>query len=1055
MLLADSPPAAAVAPPSSSPHRLVEADPTIALRRRLAAPHLWSPTPEAAVSLLPIARDNRGEMGGRVASPTFVGRVEELELLEAARRRAADGEPAVVLVGGEAGVGKTRLVAELTSRCATEGTPVLVGGCVPVGDGALPYAPIVEALRALLGDVGVGVVRELVGPSWPEVARLLPALGEPDRSGLSDQAAQARLFELLLGLLGRLGEQTPLVLVVEDLHWADRSTRDLLAFLTRNLRRERILVVVTYRNDEPGQQRLGPFLAELERAGRVERIELSRLDQIQTGAQLVAILEAVPAAELVEAVFARSEGNPFFTEELLAAVQAGSGELPATVRDLLRGRVQALPERAQQLLEVVAVAGRPVSHRLLAAAASVDDQLVEALRAAVGSQLLVTVPGEDGYEVRHALLREVIDADLLPGERARLHAGLARALTERPELADASPAGAAAELAVHWDAAGDPPQALPARIRAGVAAEGAHAFAEAARHFQRALVLWDRVPDRGRPAGLDRVDLLARTADATAFAGAAQAATGLLEDALGWVDAAAEPVRAAVLLARLGDHRRVAGDEAGALAAFEQAERLLAGTPPSAERARVLAAYAYALGLGVRPEEAIGRSEEAVACARAVGARREEAIALRVLASDLAALGQADRAISLALEARALAEDLDDAETVIGTYLAVTFVLKLVGRQRGVLKEAQQGYQRACEFGLERATGSFVANTLANCLLDTGRWTECERLTRELLAGDRWGAFNLHNALGRLLSRRGEFAAAREQLHLALRLSPPFFSDWAWLGLGELALWEGRHDEAAAAVAEGLGWCAERDPEGILPDVSSPWYSLALRLEAERAERAAARQAPEEVAEAQRRAIPILAALDRLATARAPQARYPPVAAHVRVAQAERSRLEGRSDPGRWEAAAAAWERLEHPYDAAYARFRQAEALLAAGGSRQQAETALRAAHQTTVALGAAPLRREVELLAQRGRLRLEEPEDTTASPEVRPSPTTSLGLTRREVEVLALVAEGRTNRQIGQALFITPKTASIHVSRILAKLGVTGRGEAAAIAHRLGLDKP
>ena len=226
----------------------------------------------AAVSLRPGTRDNSGEMGGRVASPTFVGRVEELQTLEAARVRAADGGPAVVLVGGEAGVGKTRLVAELSSRCLADGIRVLSGGCVPVGEGALPYAPIVEILRALLAVLGANAVRGLVGPSWPEVARLLPALGEPDRIGLSDQAAQARLFELLLGLFGRLSDQGPLVLVVEDLHWADQSTRDLLAFLIRNLRRERILVVVTYRNDEPGQEHLGPYLAELDRGGPVRRL---------------------------------------------------------------------------------------------------------------------------------------------------------------------------------------------------------------------------------------------------------------------------------------------------------------------------------------------------------------------------------------------------------------------------------------------------------------------------------------------------------------------------------------------------------------------------------------------------------------------------------------------------------------------------------------------------------------------------------------------------------------------------------------------------------------
>jgi DNA-binding CsgD family transcriptional regulator len=992
-------------------------------------------------------------MGGRMASPTFVGRVEELQVLEAARRRAANGDPAVVLVGGEAGVGKTRLVAELTSRYAN-GVRVLIGGCVPVGGDGLPFAPIMEALRPLPEKLSPDTVRELVGPSWRELAPLLPALGEPE-AGPAGQVAQARLFELLFGLLARLSEQSLVVLVVEDLHWADQSTRDLLAFLVRNLRRERILLVATYRNDEPRTDRLGPWLAELDRGGPVQRLELARLDRAETVAQLVGILGAVPATDLVDELFGRSEGNPFFTEELLAAVQAGTGALPPTLRDLLGGRVQLLPEQAQRVLAVAAVAGRQVPHRLLAAVADLDErELAKALRVVVANQLVVTRPGEDGYQLRHALLRDAVEADLLPGERARLHADYARTLTDQPELADAAPAVAAAELAVHWDAAGEPAQALAARIEAGLAAEHAHAFAEAARHFQRALVLRDRAPDRARPARLDPVDLLAHTADATAFAGAAQPAAELLKQALGRVDPAAEPLRAAVLLARLGDHRRAAGDEAGMLAAFEQAERLLAGTPPSAERARVLAAHAYTLGLSLRPEEAITRSEEAVACARAVGARREEAKALRVLAGDLAALGQPDRAITLALEARVIAEDVDDAETIIGTHQAVTFALMLVGRQRDALEEAQQGFQRARELGLERATGSFVANTLANTLLDTGRWTECERLCRELLAGDRWGAFNLHNALGRLLSRRGEFAAAREQLQTALRLSPPFFSDWAWRGLAELALSEGRHDEAAAAVAQGLRWCTERDPEGTLPDVSSPWYSLALRLEADRAEQAEARHAPGEVPEAWQRATPVLAAMDRLATARAPQARYLPVVAHLQVAQAERSRLEGRSDPERWQAAAAAWEQLEHPYDAAYARFRQAEALLAQRGSRLQAEQVLRSAHRTAVTLGAGPLRREIELLGQRGRLDFQEQTDTAAAAEAPPSPAAPLGLTRREAEVLALVAAGRTNRQIGQALFITPKTAGVHVSRILAKLGVTGRGEAAAIAHRLGLDK-
>src|SRR6266511_3152143 len=951
---------------------------------RVDLPIFMAPTTYAPVPLQSQRRDNPGEMGGRVASPTLVGRVEELRILKAARSRAANGEPAVVLLGGEAGVGKTRLVTELAARCGADGTRVLSGGCVPVSAGGLPFTPIMEVLRVLLAELGPGGVRELAGPSWPELAWLLPALGKPQTAGPPSQAAQARLFEVLLGLLGRLGEQAPLVLVLEDLHWADRSTRD-----------------------------------------------------------------------LVDAVFARSEGNPFFTEELLAAVRAGSGELPATVRDLLRGRVEALPEPARQVLAAVALGGRPVPPRLLAAAAGLDERgLVEALRAAVAHQLLVSRPGEDGYEVRHALLREVIEADLLPGERARLHAGYAHALTGRPELAAGdSPAVAAAELAAHWDAAGEPARALPARVQAGLTAERARGFPEAHQHYERALTLWERVPDPGRPAGLDRVDLLARAAEAAALAGAVQRAAGLLQDALSWVDPAIEPVRAAVLLTRLGDHRGTTRDEPGALAAYADAERLLAGAPPSAEHARMLASHALTLTqLGWRSPKAIQYCEQAIRIARAAGARAEEAHALATLGMCLDDLNQLDRAIALQLEARRIAEGVGDTETVIRTYATLSHSLVAAGRDREALDDAHQGYQRARQLGLQRAMGSYVASDLARRLLASGRWEDCERLTREALCGDSWADRGLHATRGRLLARQGDFAAAREQLRLALRLSLPLTRDDAWLGLAELGLWAGHDEDAETAVAEGLRWYAEVDPQRMLPQAIIPWYVLALRLAADRAERAAARRAPEEVAEARRQAAPVAAEVGRLAAARELQAARPSVTAGLLLAQAERSWLEGASDPERWQAAAAAYDRLQRPFEAAYARFRQAEALLAARASRQQAEQALRSAHRTAVALGAGPLRREIELLAQRGRLRLDEQVNTTPPAAVPPSPTAPLGLTRRETEVLALVAQGRSNRQIGQQLFITEKTASLHVSHILTKLGVASRVEAAGVAHRLGL---
>jgi tetratricopeptide (TPR) repeat protein len=890
-------------------------------------------------------------------------------------------------VGGEAGVGKTRLVAELTARCGTDGTRVLSGGCVPVGEGALPYAPIVEALRALLGDVGANAVRELVGPSWPELARLLPALGAPDRSGQPEQAAQSRLFELLLGLLGRLGEQAPLVLVVEDLHWADRSTRDLLAFLVRNLRRERVLLVVTYRNDEPGQQRLGPYLAELDRGGPVQRLELPRLDETETGAQLAGILGAAPAADLVEDVFARSEGNPFFTEELLAVVQSGSGALPATLRDLLRGRVQALPERAQQVLELVAVAGRRVAHRLLAAVTGLGDaELDQALRAAVANQLLVTTSGGNGYQVRHALLREVVDADLLPGKRARLHADLAQALTERPELADGSPAVAAAELAAHWDAAGEPTRALPARVQAGLAAERAHAFPEAQRHYERALELWDQVLQPASLAGLDRVELLTRAADAAGFAAQAQRALVLLTEALGRLDPAVDPVRVALLYLRLGGHRWHVGDEPGCLAALDQAVRIMPAEP-SAERARVLGHLAQWLMMADRDRDAVGRAKQALAVARTVGARAEEGHALDILGTCTADTAQLE-------EARRIAEEVGNAEGIVRAYLNLGSTLWNIGQLPEAHTVSLRGLAVARELGLEWAMGSVLTAHVTAQLLEFGDWEQSDRVLAGALERDTWSAVLLHGIKGLLELGRGDLQAAREHLELAGPLDPsPSSGDLVFAGLVELALQESRYDEARAIVDQAVSAVERVDQGEELPPLGfAGVYALGLRVEADSAELARAARSAAAVQETRRRAEPLIATVRALpGPAGDPGDAWTPC--HAALGEAEWSRLEGRSDPQAWQRAAEGWERLQLPYRAAYARFRQAEALLASRAPRAQTEPVIRTAHQTTVALGAGPLQREIELLARRGRLHLEEPAASAAAPQAPPSPAASSGL--------------------------------------------------------------
>jgi DNA-binding CsgD family transcriptional regulator/tetratricopeptide (TPR) repeat protein len=976
-------------------------------------------------------------MGRRVASAAFIGRRGELRALRAALSRAADGDPAVVLVGGEAGIGKTRLVSELTAACAADGTRVLTGGCVPVGEGSLPYAPVVEVLRALVAELGPDTVRELVGPSWPELARLAPGLGRP-QADPDGHGAQSRLFELLLGLLGRLTEQQPILLVVEDLHWADRSTRELLAFLVRNLRRERLVLVATYRDDEPGQQRLRAYLAELDR-GPVERLELPRLDRAQTTAQLAGILGAAPDTDLADSVFARSQGNPFFTEELLAVVRAGSDELPATPRDLLRGRVDALAEPARRVLAVVAVAGRQVPHRLLAAVAGLDDEaLTEGLRAAVAAQLLVRTAGGDGYDVRHALLREVVDADLLPGESARLHARLAQALTDHPGLADGSPAVAAAELAAHWDGAGEPARALPARVQAGLAADRAHAFPEAGRHYERALELWEEVPDPDRDAGLDRVELLTRAGAAAGATAQVERATVRLTMALGQVDPAADPVRSALLHMRLGEQRWHGDDEPGCLAALEEAVRLLP-TEPSADRARVLTYQAQWLMMAGRCHEAEGRAAEGLAIARAVGARAEEGHALDILGSCAFDAGQLEAACRIA-------EEVGNAEGIVRGYLNLSSTLWAIGRLRDAHGTARRGLAFARELGLESTLGSVLTAHVARGLYELGHWEEAGRVLAEALARDTWAAVPLHGIGGLLELGWGDLAAARRHLDLAGRPEPSGSAgNFVASALVELAVQERRYGDARAALDQALKAVERLDPE------FSGIYALGLQVEAGLAEVARAARSAADIEEARRRAKALLEALRAMTRPGAADG-IAWVAWDAAQGAAEWSRLEGRSDPARWREAAEQWERLELPYRAAYARFRQAEALLAAGAPRAEVEPVLRAAHRATVALGAGPLRREIELLARRGRLRLEDPAATAA-----PAPATQLaafGLTRRETEVLELVAAGHTNRQIGQELFITPKTAGLHVSRILAKLGVAGRGQAAAVAHRLGLGR-
>jgi DNA-binding CsgD family transcriptional regulator len=1017
----------------------------------------------------------------RVSSPVLVGRTAQLARLHLVTEQALAGQPTTVVVAGEAGVGKTRLVAELLRHAGERGAVTLTGGCLDVGEGVLVYAPVIEALRGLVGRLDADELDRVLGNARPELARLAPELAAPAPTASSGPdgapSAPGRFFELLLGVVGRLAEHASVLLVIEDLHWADRSTRELLGFLHRNLRGS-VCLVLTYRNDEPGRRPpLHAFLAELERGDRVERLELGRLPREELDELLTGILGHPAPAALAAEIWARSDGNPSFAEELLAAHRAGLADrgLHQALRDMLLVRVEALTEPVQQLLEVAAVAGRRVDHSLLAAVADQPlEELVGLLREAVSHHVLVaeeprgpTGPdGEGTYAFRHALVQEAVYGGLLPVERRRLHAAYAGALAARLEGAgQAGQAGATdlGQLAHHTYAAHDLEAALPATVRAGQAAEDAYAMPEALSHYERALELWEHVPGAAASSPLDRVGLLARTAHVASVVGDLDRAVALVHRGLGATDPATEPLRAGALLERLAQYHRERGDPAAAMAALEQAVAVIPAVPPSAEQARALAAHGRLLMLQHRDlKQAVSDCDQAIAVARQAGARAEEGRALMTLARLRGELGQFDDGLAHLEQARRIAEDLGNPEDLCDVHHNLVSLLWKRGSSEAAVEAGREGWAVAGRVGMTRSHGVAIAAQAVRALLWLGRFEEAERLLGEALDRDLPPGVLLRSVpeRGLLRLRRGDVAAAEADFTFVLdrcrgALESEPGSAWrVFAGLAEAATWDGRLDEARAAAAEGLALVAESDE----PSFVIPVAAAGLAAEAERAEGALARHAAAERDDAHQVASALIG-VARAAGGKPEAVLTPLTGAELATAEAEWSRVASGSDPARWATAAAAWDGLGFPWPAAYARWRLGEALLAGGAPRDEAAAIVRQAWAAAQELGARRLAQELEALARRGRVELDAaPSAAGSAPErLPPSPAEAaaaeFGLTPRELEVLALVANGQTNRQIAEALFISDKTASVHVSNILAKLGAANRGQAAAAAHRLGLD--
>jgi DNA-binding CsgD family transcriptional regulator len=1000
-------------------------------------------------------------MATRVSSPVLVGRSAELVRLRAALELAVGGQSGATLVAGEAGIGKTRLVSAFADLARAEGAEVLQGGCIPLGEGALPYAPVVEALRGLIRRTPDEELDALAGPGRSELARLVPDLGPVGGEAASDLSigsAQGRLFELLLGVLERLAAARPVVFVVEDLHWSDQSTRDLLGFLVRNLRGA-VLLVLTYRSDELHRRHpLMPFLAELGRAAGVDRLELQPFDGPESAAQLRAIAGRDLDPALLESIHARSGGNAFFAEELLAAAgEDGDSELPQTLRDVLLARVADLAEPTQEFLRVASAAGQRVDPELLASALAMDASgLYDALRESVTHQVLVPDPtaGVERYAFRHALLQEAVYDDLLPGERTRLHAAFARTLEARW----AGSQDHAAELAYHWYAAYDLPRALEASVAAGVAAEVGYAFPEAVAQYERAIELWDRVPAPEAHAGRDRVDLLAAHAGVSRFHDAARSVVHV-QAAIRLVDEASEPIRAGLLYERLGRYAWIAGQGELANQAHRTAMRLIPAEPPSEARARAVAGLAQISVLGARFDEALVLAEEAIGLARAIGARDIEGHAINSRGLARAVYGEieaADGDLRTALEIAEAEGVVDDIGRAYGNW---TWVHVVAGHLDESIAIAERGVARSEQLGIMRFFGTHLLCGIADDFFRLGRWDEAERAVRRAQANGMLGINHIlaEELSGRLALARGRFAEAAGHLQplarLAERAADIQFISPVQASLAELAIWQGRPDEAAAIAAGAIRLI------GFTPEVRiGELYALGIRAAADAAELARVRRSTADADAAVEAGRGLLAAMrERHAEVAASRpALTDQSASWLLLCEAEASRLERRPDPTAWAASVAAWRGLDRPVHLAYARWREAEARLAAGGDRDGAAEALREAHGIAARLRAEPLLHEIAGLAARARLVLgADGEAAPAAGSAAADDGAGFGLTAREREVLALVALGRTNRQIATELFISENTAGVHVSNILGKLAVSGRGEAAAVAYRLGLVDP
>ena len=1052
---------------------------------------------------------------GAGAGAGFAGRRGEL----ARFARALAGETRLLLVVGDAGVGKTRFVTEALRTAAGDGVIAAWGGCLPLAE-QLPLLPVAQALGELSRREGGRLLAEALGaaPAYArtEMARLVPGL-EPDGpdGGSSPGAGGAaggwqrdRLFSAVADVLAVVAARSVVSVVIEDVHWADAATLDCLTYLLRARGGAGLTVVATCRGDEaPLDEQVASWLANVRGSGPVAEIRLGPLSRAEVGDQVAALAGGPVPDGLADEAFARAEGNPFFTEQLVAAALAeaeangadgdqgdaydGAGSvawvppgLPARLAELLLARAGRCGPGGRAVLAALSVAGRPLDE---AALSEVTGQGPEAVRQGLHELAAARLLADSGNTVggagrapdgrvagasrpRHALLAEAVAGALLPGERAVLHERTAAMLES------AGDDMLAAEAAGHWLAAGRPDRELPARVAAGQAAERVFGYAEAAAHFQRAIALSRDLPGLGdQPAasalsgtgppgtsppgtGIPGLPgLYVRAVDALSIAGDTERAEILAEEAYSRFAGHPDPGTAAAVLTRAADFRMRSRPEA-ALELLQEAIRLVSDGPLSAVQAEAWYRYGRVFVETGLPDQQTSQAalERAAEIAEAAGAAALVPRSLVTLAQLAEIRGNTKEVLALLARARELAEACGDGESLLWVAAEECFLHFSSGRTETALDAALAALRTARLLGMQDSLSAVTLTAHAcSVLVETGQTAAAGALVDPLTSGtpDLHRVY-LHLCRVEVDMLRGDLDAAWRRLRQVQAMAADQVGgfrgeDYAPQLAAGLALWTGRPGEALAEVTRELP--SVRPP---IQYTSGPLLVLGMRACADLAETARARRDDAAQADALAAAADLASWVDRLAVmpfTDHPANEYP--AAECATWEAERGRLTGDNDPAAWATAAKTWADVEHVNRAAYAWWRQAQALLDAGHSAAVAAPALRAAAKAAV--HHAPLFALIRALAERARIDLSEP-SAVPVPDLNAAATKDPdhhhGLTDRELSVLRLLARGRTNAQIGTELYMSPKTASVHVSSIFRKLGVSGRAQAAAVAERAGL---